>query len=101
MAGEVACLASMTEGKVNTGCIHVGSNSNKWSLNSLYELQQLPDVARVLSEGLAVQRREPAGQRDALWREQTQECAKDHAESRVPQSRYIGLNTHMLHCCEE
>lgn len=47
------------------------------------------NVTRVLSEGAAVQRREPAGQWDALLRAQAQECTENHAESRVPLSRYV------------
>lgn len=84
MAGEVACLSSMTEGKVNTGCVHVGSNSNVD-----YGRRQLSEHLCALSEGVAVQRREPAGQRDALRRAQTQECTEDHAASRVPLSRCV------------
>lgn len=59
------------------------------------------NVHCVLSEGFAVQRREPAGQRDALWGAQTQECTEDHAESCVPLSRYTLRNTPVSHCCKE
>lgn len=88
MAGEVACLSSMTQGKVNTGCIHVGSNSKGETVYmNCGNFLSISDVTCVLSEGVAVQWREPAGQWDALWRAQTQECTEDHAESRIPLSR--------------
>lgn len=105
MAGEVACLSSMTQGKVNAGCIHAESNPEINDHRTLHinwgSSVSVHDVHCVLSEGVAVQRREPAGQRDALWGAQTQECTEDHAESCVPLSRYTVQNAPMLHCCEE
>lgn len=100
MAGEVACLSSMTQGKVNTGCIHEINDHGTVHINWGSSVS-VHDVHCVLSEGFAVQRREPAGQRDALWGAQSQECTEDHAESCVPLSRYALQNAAMLHCCEE